>query len=538
MERTWRNVSQRGIVGLIHLETHFTNEKAGVLRAATYERLRRHWQFTNEKKLFEIQNQKPYGVNIYGSKRDRVNFLQAVSLYHPDTVSRSIQHDGSGPEPGIKDPDGNWDLRPHRGRILLVTDETLKTWHSVLEDESTPTRKTRMVYAVNREIAAVLDKAARNERIGDFVPWYSRGWDESIDRAKGFLEVAWGPTESWDDVILQGSHLHVGLPLYKYPNKTLKSQRDWTEVDLEALPSNAKPVTVYKPAGDRVRYDSTYTHWGESREIAARDYYRVCWRRMADNFGQRTLMPALVPPRAALIQTVTSLGTPESGPRVLSQIAGMLASLVSDFMIRVAPKNDILFSSILRLPGVLDHPLTPELLLRTLRLNCVTSVYANLWSACFEQSFVNDSWTGGLAYAVRAPLGDVDQVWATSTPLRISVDRRQALVEIDALVAIMLGLTADELCTLYRTQFPVLFAQDRGIARKDNRFYDTNGRLVPQEVLKVWRTKGGDISEEERTATHAAGRTYAYEPPFMTLDREKDMRIAYEHFERILAERS
>jgi hypothetical protein len=118
------------------------------------------------------------------------------------------------------------------------------------------------------------------------------------------------------------------------------------------------------------------------------------------------------------------------------------------------------------------------------------------------------------------------------------VDRRQALVEIDALVAIMLGLTADELCTLYRTQFPVLFAQDRGIARKDNRFYDTNGRLVPQEVLKVWRTKGGDISEEERTATHAAGRTYAYEPPFMTLDREKDMRIAYEHFERILAERS
>ncbi len=44
----------------------------------------------------------------------------ATSLYHPDTVVRSFAHDGSGDEPGLKDPDGKWDMRPHRSRILAV----------------------------------------------------------------------------------------------------------------------------------------------------------------------------------------------------------------------------------------------------------------------------------------------------------------------------------------------------------------------------------------------------------------------------------
>ena len=59
MEQTWRHSQRHGRVGLIHPETHFTDEKAGPLRAATYGRLRRHWQFINELQLFEIQDQKP-----------------------------------------------------------------------------------------------------------------------------------------------------------------------------------------------------------------------------------------------------------------------------------------------------------------------------------------------------------------------------------------------------------------------------------------------------------------------------------------------
>ncbi|MDN5747505.1 MAG: hypothetical protein L0H64_03125, partial [Pseudonocardia sp.] len=94
-------------------------------------------------------------------------------------------------------------------------------------------------------------------------------------------------------------------------------------------------------------------------------------------------------------------------------------------------------------------------------------------------------------------------------------------------------LTADELCTIYRTQFAVLYGYDRNV-----NFYDANGRLVPNAVLSVWRRKGERITVDECTATNQAGNTYVYELPFVTLDREADMRQAYAHFERVLAERS
>ena len=94
----------------------------------------------------------------------------------------------------------------------------------------------------------------------------------------------------------------------------------------------------------------------------------------------------------------------------------------------------------------------------------------------------------------------------------------------------MLGVTADQLCAMYRTQFPVLYGYDH----KDY-VYDANGRLVPNEVLKAWRAKGERMTGAERTATNQAGRTYIYEPPFRLLDREADMREAYAEFERRLA---
>lgn len=531
MERTWSNSSSQGVIGLIHPETHFTDEKAGFLREATYSRLRRHWQFINELRLFEIHNLVQYGVHVYGTPSP-IGHLMAASLYHPETVVGSLRHNGDGEEPGLKDRNGNWDLRPHASRITRVTDETLAVWHAVLEEPEVPVRQTRMVYAVNTSTAEALRKLSAAPRLGSLGLQFSQGWNETIDFKAGYFTKAWGTAESWEDAILQGPHLFVGNPFYKSPNRTMSSNKDWSPVDLEALAPDALPITSYKPARPRPEYDAAYTHWGGGHE-PARNHYRIAWRNMAANTGERTLISTILPPGASHVDGVFSMGSGDIDGAQLAALAAQFSSLALDFSVRVAPKSTIRSSTARRLPAVIGHPLEPELVSRALRLLALTSAYAPLWNDALARFPGVDTWAGGFDHPSRRPI-DRRVEWDADVALRRAVDRRQAQIEIDAIVALALGLTAGELCTIYRTQFAVLYGYDRSAY-----FYDANGRLVPNSVLAAWRQKGDAISEEERTATHpGSGIDYTYELPFVTLDREADMRQAYAHFERILQERS
>jgi len=122
----------------------------------------------------------------------------------------------------------------------------------------------------------------------------------------------------------------------------------------------------------------------------------------------------------------------------------------------------------------------------------------------------------------------VGEPWDVDTPLRRDEERRAAQVEIDAIVALSLGVTADELCMIYRTQFPVMRRYDQ-----EDRF-DVNGRKVPKDVMKL-EAKRRDVEElsvADRTWVHPqSGVEYVYEYLFRQLDREADMREAYKRFE-------
>ena len=513
MDRTWRSMNSSGVVGLIHPESHFTEARVGGLRRATYPRLRRRWQFRNVfKKLFEeIDNGGEFSVSVYGRPHP-VSFLSASSLYWPDVVDRSLQHDGSGDEPGLRTDDDRWDLNPHRARIIEVDESVLADWAALIDEPGTPALQARLLRPVNRSSQRVLDKLAVAPRFGAVPFNWTRGWEEDVDRAAGYFVKASAVPESPDDVILQGPHFTVATPYARQPNPTMKSNKDYTAWDLEALGEWPVPRTSYQRAKPVAKYVAGYPCWNGT---AANRFWRLGWRRMADSSTVRTLHAALLPPGPMLVGTVLSLTTP--GHLDLAVSAGMWASLPVDFLVKAAGFTELKTNVTARFPHPRDHALVPELILRALRLNCLTAHYAPFWAELFDSAWRTDSWTRDLP---AAPLGDVRPDWTMATPLRKDQERRQALVEIDALAAVMLGITAEELCAIYRTQFGVLRKYEWVMQ------FDRHGRQVPKDVLK---------EHEKHGARADLGR---YELPFTGVDREKEMTIAHEDFSRRMSMRA
>ena len=505
MERTWGNASSGGIISLIHPESHFTEKKAAPLRRGAYLRLRRHWHFVNELKLFDIAHIFFYGVHTYGPTKERPEFLSAVHMYHPITATKSLHHDVSGPKPGFKDESFNWDLRPHKDRIQTIDWKTLSVWHSILEPSGTPVNETRSIYSVNTDAARVLEKMSNAPRLNRIELAYSAGWHESSDKKAGYFDTGWTKPTNWEGAILQGPHLGVSTPFIKEPNPTNKSKGDWTVVDLEAVKPDFVPAAGYEVGSlSKALYDSGYPKSSYAgRRISHRDFFRVAWRRMAALTNVRTLYPALLPPDAAHINTVESLASP-ADPALLVKIGAVFSGMISDFVIRSSGVSDIRASNVRSLMLPAAGPLDTALVTRYLRLNCLTEAYAPLW-----EELMGEEW-------------DVDK------PLRKDEERRAAQVEIDAIVALSLGVTADELCMIYRTQFPVMRRYDQ-----EDRF-DANGRKVPKEIVKADAKlkEGAELSLADRTWVHPqSGVEYVFEYPFRQLDREADMREAYARFE-------
>lgn len=518
MERTWRSMAPGGIVGLIHPESHFTELRANGLRRNAYRRLRRHWQFKNELKLFsEIGNKINIGVHVYGHASD-VRFLQGASLYHPDTVIRSLHHDGTGAAPGVKDDEDHWDLRPHGERIIEVTERQLSTWADLVDEPGTPPIEARMLYPVNRSSAEVLDKIAAAPRLGDIGFEWTRGWEEDRDRKLGFFKSESAVPERWQDAILQGPHLTVATPLFKQPNETMRSNKDYTAINLDVISGDFIPRTNYQIAKVYASYLAAYPKWhGESSS----SYFRLAWRRMCQPANVRSLHCAIMPPGPCFVGTVLSAELPTFSD--LAVATGIWSSLAADFFIKAAGVSELKHGVTRRLPHIRSHPLERQLILRTLRLNCLVLPYAPLWEELYDKTWQQDSWVPhiGLDYAGCAALGDVGPNWEWATPLRRAVDRRQALVEIDAIVAIMLGITAEELTTIYRTQFPVLQKYER------DALYDATGRQLPGKLAAQYR-KNGALKADDLTVD---GVTYI--EPFVGVDRERDMELAHKHFTAI-----
>lgn len=197
----------------------------------------------------------------------------------------------------------------------------------------------------------------------------------------------------------------------------------------------------------------------------------------------------------------------------------------------------------------------PGIAVRGLILTCLTNHYASLWSSCWQDSFTTDSWAKDDPRLPHYFFRNLTPEWHSDCVLRTDYARRQALVEIDVLVAQALGLTLEELKTIYRVQFPVMRQYEA------DTWYDQNGRISFTNSKGLTgvgfsRPEWNELTEETRddqgriirisrsgypltrTVTDDTLPNGPYEkiieyiPPFDKCDREEDYELVWEEFER------
>ena len=529
MTRAMNLAGGSGSVGMIHQKGVFDDPKGGKLRAALIARLGWHLHFINKLMLFEsIKDEKHYELTIYrGAARLTATFKNVANLFHPKTLDASVGHDGHGSVPGIKDENGNWMLQGHQSRIVEVDSETLALFATLYDPPGTPASEARLPVIHSREILSVLRKfAAAPRRLGDLEGEYfaTEHFHETNQQHDGTIRRETRYPTSAKEWVLSGPHFYVGTPLNKTPNEGCRHNQDYSVIDLTAIDEDYLPRTNYVPACDEAEYRRRTPHWN-GRPVT--DYYRYFNRRMIAPTGERTLVPSIIPPGPAHVDLCFSIAFRSA--EQLVNFAGTAASLPVDFFVKSTGKGDARADLLQQLPLPTEPTLVRWILARSARLNCITTLYADLWGSLVQLPSPDDGFTKQDARLESWPHG---RVWRRECGLRTPYQRRQALVELDALAALSLGLTADELCLIYRVQFPVLQQYER------ETYYDQRGKIVftvnkglsgvgvsRKEWNEIKDAQAGDALPE-----WAKDQTGAFVPPFDRCDREADMRQAYAHF--------
>jgi hypothetical protein len=515
--QAWGIGSRNGIAGFLHPEGIYDDPRGGELRQEIYSRLTAHFQFHNELKLFaEIGNVNRYSINVLRIQRsDDVLFANICNLYHPSTVDRCYSHDGAGNVPGIRDDDDDWNLTGHARRIVWVNKSRLALFSALFDNEDTPSLQARLPSIHSEQLVEVLDRFAQQPRklanLNDkFIP--IELWHERNDQDDGTIRHETRFPLQISEWILSGPHFFVATPFNKTPNEGCSSHRDYSDIDLLAISENYLPRTNYVPACEPTEYLSRIPKW---RGKPITEDYRHVHRRMLNQTGERTLINAIVPPWAGNVDTIFSLNF--ENRLLLVQFSGLCSSVVFDFFVRSTGKNDLRGDLIAQLPYPEMVQNSIELTARTLRLNCLTVHYADLWQELYDPAFNVDGW----AKADRRlrPWSALTAHWQREVALRTPFERRQALVEIDVLAALALGLTLDELITIYRVQFPVLQKYER------RKRFDARGMEVPMKSVR------GELVVDESKPELADMIA-----PFTPVDREADYEEAWGWFGKRLGD--
>lgn len=485
-----------------------------------------------------------------------VSFDTISNLYDAKSIVECYQGEASAPIPGIKDANGDWNITGHPDRIIHVTQRELEVFAKLFDGNDKWPQARLPVLHVRSLIGALSCIASQTQYISDIKTeiFGSEMWHETNAQKDGTMVRNVHFPESLTDMIISGPHIAVANPCFKTSRSICRLNSDYDNIDLTSISDSYLQRCNYQPycAPEEYEERAPLTPWNCKNYYS----YRIAMRNMFNQGGERTLMSAIIPPKVGHVHAVYELGFKNDVDTAL--MSGLMESIPYDFYIKATGKGSGGIGVLGGLP-IIRSIYSIRIILTTLLLNSLNEYYAPLWKKCWNVVWPFTTWSKSDPRLSPARFTSLTSEWTWDTPLRTDYERRQALVEIDVLTAMALGMTLQQLKTIYRIQFPVLQSYEA------DTWYDANGRITFTNNRSLtgvgftrpeWENAGavqpikrgdapwGGIMKHApagyvfaRTITDdtmpggPVQRTIEYAAPFDRCDREQDYETAWKFFE-------
>ena len=559
LENGFTMLSNNGYMGLLHPETVYDDPSGQPLRKEMYHRLVYHFQYQNAFNLFEIGHREKYSSNIYGSYKDEISFENINNLFHPSTVDACFVHDGHGVCGGIKIED-TWNTTGHRDRIVHFTEPELRVLSAAFENGA-DWETTKLVSIHAKDIIETLKAFSLfPHHVSDYETNTIECWHETGAVDGGIIErKTFYPNLDAYEMVYNGPQIFVGNPSYKTPRSSCVNKADFDTIDLQTMDDEYIARSNYKPCLPLNEYESLIKGFLIGQDADGNDvydnwidYYKVGFRKMINLAGERSLICAVLPRRTAHINGVISTAFRSGNDTV--DMAALCAAVPMDAYMKIMASQNLTSVRIQGFPLGVNNKYKNALRVRALMLNCLTKYYSELWEDVWNDSYRKETWS---KQDTRLhTFSSLTEKWAHDTPLRNYFERRQALVEIDVLTAMALGLSLENLETVYTIYFPVLQQNE------NDTWYDAEGKIVftcskGLTGVGLDRPKWNEIRGEQKdentflgtsdTYTHTidpskselyGGQQQVFKAPYTRCDRIADYRTAWAHFEKIFNQKN
>lgn len=434
-----------GTIGLIH-EDGVYDGSGDELRRILYKSLLYHFQFQNEKNLFEeVAHAKKFSVNIFspGKSDNPIEFNHIGNLFLPQTIEECFEEELDD-LPGIRTNDGKWETRGDKRRVVKVDEDTLKEFSKLqFQDDFTCVPFVNLhsesiknfIFKISNDVVSLKELLETSGEVDHSIMIHQTDVEEL-----GYIHRESSIPSTVGELILSAPNIERYNPFGKQTREVFEGKHSYDSVDLGDIGSDFIPRTEYSiVSGKTDDLKALYKFKSTSKYYS--DYHRLCFRRRVSNAAAQCIFGCLLPPGPLHINTVSSIAAPPSIELVYG--AGFVGSLLYQAITRVRNLGDTYPENILQFPIPNNREFLGSICRRVLVLNCITDAFKDVWNSCIEIVLDEEE---------SDPIQEIllnEREWNSQFVVRDNIKRACVEDEIDSLVALSFGLSADEFIQVY-----------------------------------------------------------------------------------------